>query len=220
MSASGSRTGARECCSDIFPRIKKLSLEVKFLLGELQRMPSLPSAGQQARITKDMAKLYDNLNDMNEAVRREFKNKQLWERQLQVMWETYASHNDTFHKVQQRWEQLIRTHNERSELLDWSSSARSHNATANLLDEGAQLDQSQRMINDAISMASSAHESLSSQHDVLKRGQRKLIDIANTIGLSNSLVRVITRREWGDRWLIYILAFFTLVLIWVCYKYL
>lgn len=220
-SSSGGQHGQNaDSCSDIFPRVKKLSLELKFLLGELESMATLPPARQQARVAQDMAKFYSSLHDMGSAVEREFKNRQLWERQVQVMWQTYSTYDSNFKRLRHRWEQLIERHNVRSELLDWSTSAKAQNARADLLDEGAQLDQSQRMINDALAMAASAHESLGSQHDILKRGQRALIDIANTVGLSKSLLRVIARREWSDRWLIYALAVFTLVFIWICYKYL
>jgi hypothetical protein len=48
---------------------------------------------------------------------------------------------------------------------------------------------------------------------------KKVLDVANTLGLSNSLIRIIERREGMDKLIVYGGMFLTLCLLAWCYSY-
>lgn len=83
----------------------------------------------------------------------------------------------------------------------------------NLHDAGNQLD----------AMHEHAQHSLAalvSQRSSLKGVQRKMLDMAATLGLSNSVLRAIERRHLGDKLIIYGGMLLTLALLWFVFKYL
>ncbi|RUS22530.1 hypothetical protein BC937DRAFT_88561 [Endogone sp. FLAS-F59071] len=61
---------------------------------------------------------------------------------------------------------------------------------------------------------------LTDQHGILKKTQRKLLDTANTLGLSQSVIRYIERRSAQDKWIFLVGAIITLGLIWAVIHYL
>lgn len=68
---------------------------------------------------------------------------------------------------------------------------------------GEALGRSSTIAADTISLGVSVLENLQEQGGRLRSAQDKLVDIANVLGLSNSLIRVIDRREKGDAMVVY-----------------
>lgn len=54
---------------------------------------------------------------------------------------------------------------------------------------------------------------------LLQGFHRKALDVANKLGISNSLLRVIERREFGDKMLVYCGMLGTLVFLFIVYRY-
>jgi len=65
------------------------------------------------------------------------------------------------------------------------------------------VDQSSGAVDDLLGHASSVLENLSSQRLTLSASRRKLVAIFDQLGLSNSLLRLIERRELMDRLLVW-----------------
>lgn len=86
-----------------------------------------------------------------------------------------------------------------------------------LLKEHQGLRQAANMLDEMISQGSSTWDQIAGQNKVLKGARRKLLDAANSLGVSQSLVAVIDRRQTGDKYLIYggmALTLFILFSLW------
>ena len=54
---------------------------------------------------------------------------------------------------------------------------------------------------------------------LLLLARSKMADIAQSLGLSNSLLRVINRREWGDSIIVYSGMVVTLVVLYIVWRF-
>ncbi|XP_062612607.1 Golgi SNAP receptor complex member 2-like [Saccostrea cucullata] len=62
-------------------------------------------------------------------------------------------------------------------------------------------------------------ENLRSQRLTLKGAQRKILDLANTLGLSNTVMRLIERRTYQDKFILYGGMILTLIIMFLIWKY-
>ena len=82
----------------------------------------------------------------------------------------------------------------------------------NLNEAGSQLDALQEH-------ATNSLNALVQQRSSLKGVQRKVLDMAATLGLSNNVLRMIERRQFWDKVVLYGGMLLTLALIWFVFKY-
>lgn len=75
-------------------------------------------------------------------------------------------------------------------------------------------------MDDLIGSGTSILENLRSQRSNLKNIQRRFMDIANTLGLSNTTMRMIERRAREDKFIFYGGIFITLLVICLVIIYL
>ena len=54
----------------------------------------------------------------------------------------------------------------------------------------------------------------------MQAAHKKVLDVANTMGLSQSLIRIIERREFVDKMIVYVGILLTLGLLAWCWSYL
>jgi len=113
-------------------------------------------------------------------------------------------------KVEIRMNKKFHVQRARSRLLGDSGIRK---RTATLADKLQQLDRVDRDLNESIEKASTVTNMLNDQHDVLMGAFRKLGLTSEALGISNSVVRVIGRREAVDRILVYAAMCLTLLLI-------
>lgn len=85
--------------------------------------------------------------------------------------------------------------------------------------ENKSLDHSTRMMNDYIASGQETLGNLLSQRERLKNVQRKVFDILNYLGLSNTIIKNVERRDFVDKWLVYVGMLVILLLIGVIYFY-
>jgi golgi SNAP receptor complex member 2 len=78
---------------------------------------------------------------------------------------------------------------------------------------------STRMMNDYIASGKETLGNLLSQRERLKSVQRKVFDILNYLGLSNTIIKNVERRDFVDKWLVFVGMLFILLLIGVIYFY-
>jgi golgi SNAP receptor complex member 2 len=85
--------------------------------------------------------------------------------------------------------------------------------------ESKSLDNSTRMMNDYIASGKETLGNLLAQRERLKSVQRKVFDILNYLGLSNTIIKNVERRDFVDKWLVFVGMIFILLLIGVIYFY-
>lgn len=74
-------------------------------------------------------------------------------------------------------------------------------------------------IGDYISIGSSTLDSLRTQRSLLKGAQRRVLDAGTSLGISQSLMRIIHRRTAQDRYVFYGGLVVVFLVIYLCWKY-
>lgn len=69
-------------------------------------------------------------------------------------------------------------------------------------------------LDEFIGQAQSLLENLTDQHGILKKTQKKILDTANHLGLSQNTIRYIERRSAQDKWIFYGGMIITVLIIW------
>lgn len=76
-----------------------------------------------------------------------------------------------------------------------------------------------RGVDDMLMTGSSALENLRSQREKLKGAHKRILDIGNTLGLSNHTMRLIEKRISEDKYVLYIGMAVTLLIIFIFIYY-
>ena len=102
----------------------------------------------------------------------------------------------------------------RGEAYAWSAAADADAAAA------SSVRSSKRMVQEALATGGAALAAMAGQRDTLKRAQRKALDVVHGLGLSDSLLRLIERRQKLDSALAYGgMAVVTLVVLWAWWHF-
>lgn len=72
-----------------------------------------------------------------------------------------------------------------------------------LLSERSSVTHSSAMVDELGGLADHVLGALRSQRGVMKSAHRKVLDVATSLGVSNTLMRMIERRTAGDRIIVY-----------------
>ena len=86
-----------------------------------------------------------------------------------------------------------------------------------LAEEADSLASSSNMVNDLLSSGQASLSSLVGQRQRMRWVNRKMLDIGNKIGLSNSTMRMIERRDVTDAYLVFGGMIVTLLVIYFLY---
>lgn len=78
---------------------------------------------------------------------------------------------------------------------------------------------SSRMMEETLATGVAILSKYSEQRDRLKRAQRKALDVLNTLGLSNSVMRLIEKRNRVDRWIKYAGMVLTIVILFFFWRW-
>ncbi|CDS11968.1 hypothetical protein LRAMOSA04164 [Lichtheimia ramosa] len=85
--------------------------------------------------------------------------------------------------------------------------------------ESAFVDSTDSQLDDFITQAQNLLENLTDQHGVLKKTQKRLLDAANTLGLSKNVIRYIERRTAQDKWIFIVGLIITIAFMWAIAHY-
>eukprot|EP00300_Choanocystis_sp_HF-7_P039594 c5911_g1_i1.p1 GENE.c5911_g1_i1~~c5911_g1_i1.p1 ORF type:complete len:218 (+),score=52.19 c5911_g1_i1:30-683(+) len=109
-----------------------------------------------------------------------------------------------------------REEHQRNELLGSYNRVRSNNGVELLVNESGSLKRSERGLQELLDRGAAMFTVLHHQGESIKNVHRKIIDVANVLGLSENTIRAIERRLVTDRWIVYGGMFLTsIVLLWV-----
>ncbi|KAK9674506.1 hypothetical protein RND81_12G237300 [Saponaria officinalis] len=140
-------------------------------------------------------------------------------RKVEQIAEEADSLKDSLEKYFSRNQRRMLEAKERAELLGRANGESSH--VLRIFDDEAQAFQSARnsskMLEEAYSTGVAILGKFSEQRESMKSAHRKLLDVLNTVGLSNSVLRLIERRNRVDTWIKYagmILTFIVLIVLW------
>lgn len=107
--------------------------------------------------------------------------------------------------------------NEREQLLNRRFTANSDTSIDidYSLQHNSSMVNAHRGVDDMLYTGNNALENLKSQREKLKGAHKRILDIGNTLGLSNHTMRVIEKRIAEDKYVIWVGMFVTLLIIFI-----
>ena len=95
--------------------------------------------------------------------------------------------------------------------------------TSILIDKALEHNEATRRANrgldDLLSQGHTIMESIRDQRSMLKGIRRKMLDVASTLGMSNTVMRLIERRSEGDKYLLFGGMIVTCVIMYIVVRY-
>ncbi|XP_059646485.1 membrin-11-like [Cornus florida] len=204
----------RGTLSDLYQNSKKLLLSSRDGLERLERLEfsssssnALDSPELSSAVKRDIGQIQSLCVEMDRLWRSVAAKPQrdLWKRKVEQVAEEADSLKESLDKFFLRNQRRMQEARERAELLGRANGESSH--VLRIFDDEAQAMQSarnsSRMLEESHATGVAILAQYATQRDRLKRAQRKALDVLNTVGLSNSVLRLIERRNRVDQWIKY-----------------
>ncbi|XP_024031425.1 membrin-11 [Morus notabilis] len=215
--------------SEKYQSSKKLLLRSRDGLERLERLEysstsaSIDSPDLSFSVKKDISQIHSICAEMERLWRSVPAKSQrdLWKRKVEQVAEEAESLKQSLDKYFLRNQRRMMEAKEKAELLGRANGESAH--VLRIFDEEAQAMQSVRNSSRLLEEASATGEAIlfkySEQRERLKRAQRKALDVLNTVGLSNSVLKLIERRHRLDRSIKYAGMLFTVVIVFFFWRW-
>ncbi|KAJ0980943.1 hypothetical protein J5N97_009198 [Dioscorea zingiberensis] len=222
MNAAGAGAGGGSSLSEVYQNARRLLLRTRDGFARLERLESssfssaaasslsstplvlgLDSPELSFSIKRDIAQIQSLCTDMDHLWRSIAAKGQrdLWKRKIEQVAEEVDSLKESLEKLLIRQQKRMMEAKERAELFQRANGESEH--VLRIFDEEAQAIQSARkssmMLEEAYDTGVAVLSKYAEQRDRLKRAQRKALDVLNTVGLSNSVLKLIERRHRVDK---------------------
>lgn len=201
--------------SKLFPKCRKLAYDARQQLAQVQN-GVLPA--QDLYISVD--ELMHQLDVMDQLVLRETPNqRQVWKRKILELREECIS----LKRQGQHYDRLVnanvRQEKERNELLRRRRKTPTNNESdlQNLAEEAQSLHQSHLLVDDLLNTGQASLAGLVDQRSRLRGVRRMVVDIGNRLGLTNTTMRIIERRDITDAYLVFAGMIITCIVIYFCH---
>eukprot|EP00742_Colponemidia_sp_Colp-10_P006871 GILJ01007366.1.p1 GENE.GILJ01007366.1~~GILJ01007366.1.p1 ORF type:complete len:212 (+),score=21.81 GILJ01007366.1:65-700(+) len=202
---------------ELLPRGMNLKLEAQHLLEQLESGANT-SVNLQQTLSMKVNELTRIVGQLEQLVQLESGSKRdTWRRRVEAL----AADNAQLRGSLDKHLGLIYRHKREEEDRQRLFERRSQDGTAvsAYIREHNSLKEQNNLIDGIFETGRSVLTTLSSQGATLKGAQRRVLDIANVLGLSNSLMRVIERRHSVDKWLVLGGMIVTLLVFWLTYRF-
>ncbi|CAI9117399.1 OLC1v1018791C1 [Oldenlandia corymbosa var. corymbosa] len=216
--------------SDIYQNCKRLLLKSRDGLERLERLEYSSSSSLDSSpelfdsVKRDISQILSLCTEMDHMWRSipadpAKSQRGLWKRKVEQVAEEAESLKESLDRYSLRYQRRKQEAQERAELLGRANGESSH--ILRIFDEEAEARQSvqssSRMLEEAYATGVAILSKYSEQRDHLKRAQRKALDVLNRLGLSNSVLRLIERRNRVDRWIKYagmVITIIIVIMVW------
>ncbi|CAE7196415.1 bos1 [Symbiodinium natans] len=211
-----------EAPSDVSALLRKAETLKRDVDSSLEGLAA-NKAGSDVAMQQRLAALFADLTNTTQRVREEVdampeKGRAAWDRKATRLEEDVSVIQHAVDKQLGSFYRVKREEENRKKLLgDRKKKDGPDDEMQGLVRENRSLRDSAAALDEVLEQAGSIFGNLVNQNKVLKNARRKLLDAANSIGVSQSLVNVIDRRQTGDKWLVYggmALTLFILFSLW------
>ncbi|KAJ4952233.1 hypothetical protein NE237_029065 [Protea cynaroides] len=215
--------------SEIYQSSKRLLLRTRDGLEKLERLEfsssstGLDSPDLSFSIKKDIGQIQSLCVEMDRLWRSVASKPQrdLWKRKVEQVAEEADSLKESLDKHLLRHQKRMQEAKERAELLNRANGDSA--CVLRIFDDEAQAMQSarnsSRSLEEAYSTGVAILSKYAEQRDTLKRAQRKALDILNTVGLSNSVLKLIEKRNRIDRRIKYTGMVLTVIVVYAFWRW-
>mmetsp|Transcript_30998 Transcript_30998/g.52977 ORF Transcript_30998/g.52977 Transcript_30998/m.52977 type:complete len:209 (-) Transcript_30998:112-738(-) len=202
---------------ELFPKSRKLAYDSRQQLSQVQNGIKCPS-----ELFLSLDELSRQLDLMENLAHRETPaQREMWKRKILELREDASSIRRQGEHYDRMVSSGIRQRREREALFNRRRKNRSNGEDADemqqLTEEADSLANSRGMMNDLLASGEANLSSLVSQRQRMRWVNRKMLDIGNKIGLSNSTMRMIERRDATDAYLVFGGMVVTMIVIYFLY---
>ncbi|OIW02834.1 hypothetical protein TanjilG_29610 [Lupinus angustifolius] len=199
--------------SEIYQRAKKLLMRTRDGLERVEH-GELSFSDSVYNDISQIQSLYVQMDRLWRSIPTKSQ-RDLWKRKVEQVAEEAESLKESLDKYNFRNQKRMTEAKERAELLRRVNGDSSH--VLRIFDEEAQAMQSVRTSAHELENANAIGEAILStihgQRDRLKSAHRKALDVLNTVGISNSVLRLIERRNRVDQWIKYAGMLLTIIFV-------
>ncbi|KAI3839864.1 hypothetical protein MKW98_010169 [Papaver atlanticum] len=214
--------------SEIHQNSKRLLMRVRGGLERLEQLEYSSPSGIDSpelsfSIKRDISQIRSLCFEMDRLWRSiaSKTERDLWKRKVEQIAEEADSSKDSLDKHFLRNQKRMTEAKERAELLERANGDSAH--VMRIFDDDSRAIQSARnsslMLEEAYSTGVAILSRYAEQRDRLKRAQRKALDILNTVGLSNSVLKLVERRHRVDKWIAYTGMIVTVIIVYLFWKW-
>lgn len=210
--------------SSLFPAAQRSVLQVQQHLAEYE---SGANTSQQAELSihHTLEALARTLGEMDQATNNEVGGrKDMWKQRVRALGDEVHLVRTAFTRAQKHnphssYSQQAEAAAVRSQLFSGAASMNPNGGSSSMsaVDSFARqqdsLSRSHSLIDELQEMGTSALDSLRSQRATLKGAHRKALDMANVLGLSGSLMKMIGREEQVNAWITYACMILTVIVV-------
>ncbi|KAG7356461.1 SNARE domain anchored protein [Nitzschia inconspicua] len=188
---------------ELFPKCRKLAYDSRQQLAQVQN--GILHASELFLLLDELSRQLDMMSEM--VLRETPAQREVWKRKIKALQEEA---ND-IRRQGEHYDRMVNTNvrhqKERDELL---TRRRQHKEIhggeerdlTNLADEATSWQQSQYMVNDLISSGEASYNALRSQRQQMRGVSKFLGQIDDRLGISNSTMRIIERRDVTDAYFV------------------
>ncbi|DBB07548.1 TPA: hypothetical protein ACH3X3_009005 [Trebouxia sp. C0006] len=206
---------------------RTLILNLRDGLEQLERSENAPHYGVATGLSRQLQqKLFDlqKISSQMESiwrmqvVKESTAKRDIWKRKVEQVSEETDSLRVALDKHTGRQNRKQVEEQQRQELLHRSSGATDYAAQRDADSQGmSYVNNSKRTLEEAFQTGTAVLTNMSGQRERLKAAKTKALDVINSLGLSDSLLRVIERRQKMDKWTTYggmVVVIVFLILLW------
>mmetsp|Transcript_28281 Transcript_28281/g.51548 ORF Transcript_28281/g.51548 Transcript_28281/m.51548 type:complete len:211 (-) Transcript_28281:386-1018(-) len=204
---------------ELFPKSRKLAYDSRQQLSQVQNSVLHPS-----ELFLSLDELSNQLDLMESLSQRETPSqREMWKRKILELREDGRSIRRQGEHFDRMVSSGLRQQRERDELLSRRRKNRTNgngnngNEMQQLTEEADSLGTSTGMMNELLDVGAANLSSLVGQRQRMRWVNRKVLDIGNKIGLSNSTMRMIERRDATDAYLVFGGMVVTMLVIYFLY---
>ncbi|ORY72950.1 hypothetical protein LY90DRAFT_403571 [Neocallimastix californiae] len=182
------------------------------------------SSAIQGQISASLGALKKASDDLMQLAKREIteEKREIAYQRAEKIQREYQLLQDSFNRWKQK--QLAKKNEEKErEMLLRRQDQQQQNPYLPPMDyfnhESSVLHRSGKQIDDYISMSKSALQELYDQKNILKKSKTTMLNIANTLGVSQTVIRYIDTRTTQDKWILFAGIMITVFLMWLIVHY-
>uniref|UniRef100_A0A7S4C436 Membrin n=1 Tax=Chrysotila carterae TaxID=13221 RepID=A0A7S4C436_CHRCT len=199
---------------------RKVVLGVQKMLVELETGRDT-SLELQSSISQHLNALAREVHALEALLPGEGARRSLWRKRISHLQDESASQRAALSKFAARIHMRQREQEEREQLIQRVKSSGEHAISIDYhASEKSSLSQADAQLDSLTSNATSVLSALRTQSASLKGVQRKLLDFTHTLGLSDTVMRIIESRQFWDKVILYGGMLLTIWLLWFVFVHL
>uniref|UniRef100_A0A7S2YCR6 t-SNARE coiled-coil homology domain-containing protein n=1 Tax=Entomoneis paludosa TaxID=265537 RepID=A0A7S2YCR6_9STRA len=206
---------------ELFPKCNKLAYDARQQLLQMQQQHQSGTNPDLLFLVLDDLEKQLNIMEEDMVLREAPAQREKWKRKirdLRAEAQTLRQQGQTVsYQYQQRQQQTSSYQSEREELLRRRHRQRPNGGESDvdqLAAEGESLEQSHRMVSQLIDQGSANLYDLQKQRQQMRGIRGMLTDISNSLGLTQSTMRIIERRDITDAYLVAVMMVVTLLVLY------